>query len=134
MRERAREEATRETNEQDMQQTEEPAGRVKFVGGEIPPVQVAQVEDPRVAELKQKVAKLVNRSFNGDYRRAFKHYDGDQDDKITKDEITAMLSDAGVGNFVTRGMWADGILDKVDMNHDRGVSWGEFEAVFNATA
>jgi hypothetical protein len=51
---------------------------------------------------------------------------------MTKDEIVKMLADAGVGTFVTRGMWAEGILEKVDMNHDLGVSWGEFESVFNA--
>ena len=118
-------------NQQD-HEVEEPAQRVRFVGGEIPPVQTAAVEDPRVTELKRNVSSLVARRFNGDYKRAFVHYDGDQDGRMTKEEIVAMLADAGVGNFVTRGMWADGILEKLDMNHDRGVSWGEFDAVFNA--
>jgi hypothetical protein len=133
MRERAQQhDAGIEINEHD-EQVEEPSQRVRFVGGAIPPVQVAQNEDPRVVELKKKVTALVDRRFNGDHKRAFTHYDGDQDGKITRDEIIAMLSDAGVGNFATRGMWADGILDKIDMNHDRGVTWGEFETAFNAT-
>jgi hypothetical protein len=132
MREHGRRDAAVDTEAQDTAQTEEPAPRVRFVGGEIPPV--AQAEDPHVAELKQKVGKLVDSKFGGDYKKAFAHYDGDKDGAMTKDEIKDMLSDAGVGNGLTRGAWADGILKKLDLDHDRGVQWGEFESVFKATA
>ncbi|HEX5063740.1 MAG TPA: EF-hand domain-containing protein [Kofleriaceae bacterium] len=135
MRERAREDAAIETNEQEAEEVPEQPSRTRFVGGAIPPVQVAQEhEDPNVIELKQKVQRLVTSKFGGDYKKAFDHYDGDQDGKMTKDEIKQMLSDAGVGNGLTRGAWADGILKKLDMNHDSGVQWGEFESVFKATA
>ena len=97
-------------------------------------MQVAEAEDKNVEELKRKVAALAAQKFGGDYKKAFDHYDGDHDGRMTKDEIKSLLSDAGVGSFVTRGAWADGILDKLDMNHDRGVSWAEFESVFKATA
>ncbi len=134
MREQARRDAAVESEQTEVEQTEEPVQRTRFVGGAIPPVQVAEAEDPRVEELKRKVAALVAKSYGGDYKKAFAHYDADHDGRMTKDEIKSMLSDAGVGNGITRGMWADGILDKLDMNHDRGVAWGEFESVFAASA
>ena len=134
MREQARRDAAVETEEAEIEQPEETAHRTRFVGGAIPPVEVAAAEDPRVEELKRKVAALVERKHGGDYRKAFAHYDGDQDGRMTHDEIKTMLSDAGIGNGFTRGMWADGILEKLDLNSDRGVSWGEFESVFRATA
>jgi EF hand domain-containing protein len=134
MREQGRRDAAIETEQQPEAQVEEESPRVRFVGGAIPPVQVAEAEDPRVDELKRKVAALAETKFGGDYKKAFDHYDGDRDGRMTKDEIKSLLSDAGVGNMITRGAWADGILDKLDMNHDRGVSWAEFESVFKATA
>jgi hypothetical protein len=135
MREQARREGVVETEQEAAPQVEEESPRVKFVGGEIPPVQVAaaeETEDKNVTELKKKVGALVDHKFRGDYGVAFDSYDSDHDGKMTKDEIVQMLEDAGVGNGLTRGAWANGILDKLDMNHDRGVQWGEFESVFLA--
>ena len=138
MRERAQEDAAIETEPQESLQTEqEETPRTRFVGaegGEIPPVQVAEQEDARVVELKTKVGKLVTKRFEGDYHKAFDKYDADHDGNMTRDEIIELLDDAGVGNGLTRGMWANGILDKLDMNHDRGVSWSEFESVFRGSA
>jgi hypothetical protein len=135
MREQERREAEIEVEQPEVEQIEEPESRTRFVGGEIPPVQVAQAEeDPHVKELKLKVARLVDENFAGEYRRAFDHYDADHDGKMTKDEIKQMLSDAGVGNGLTRGAWADGILKKLDLDHDRGVKWSEFDSVFKIAA
>ena len=136
MRERAREDAAIETDEQQAEEVHEQPSRTRFVGGAIPPVQVAQAqeEDENVKELKKKVNALVTTRFGGDYKKAFDAYDGDGDGKMTKDEIKRLLADAGVGNGLTRGAWADGILKKLDMNHDSGVQWCEFESVFKATA
>jgi len=136
MRERAQQDTAIETDEQQAEEVQEPASRTRFVGGAIPPVQVAQAEteDPNVTELKQKVSRLVTNKFGGDYKKAFDAYDSDNDGKMTKDEIKQMLSDAGVGNGLTRGAWADGILKKLDLNHDSGVQWAEFASVFKATA
>ena len=130
-REQARREANAETEVEPQAEQEEESPRVRFVGGAIPPVQVADGGDPRVEELKHKVTVLVDKRFSGTYHNAFEHYDRDHDGKMTRNEIIEMLEDAGVGNGLTRGAWANGILDKLDMNHDRGVSWGEFEAVFD---
>ena len=135
MRERAQQDAATQTEEQEVPRAEEQAPKVRFVGGAIPPVEAADSgEKKEVVELKRKVAELVQRGYGGDYKKAFDHYDRDHDGRMTKEEITSMLSDAHVGTFVTRGAWADGILAKLDVNKDSGVSWAEFETVFSAQA
>ena len=50
---------------------------------------------------------------------------------IDKDELKALLSDAGIGSGLTRWAWANGIMGEVDTNADDGISWAEFEAVFH---
>jgi hypothetical protein len=117
----------------------------KFAGGHPPAVgggfqeqvgtsQLAYEEDENEKELKQKVGALVSSQFGGDYKKAFTHYDGDKDGAVTKGELVQLLEDAGVGNGITRGMWAKGIIAKLDTSHDKGIQWGEFESVFRARA
>lgn len=81
-------------------------------------------------ELENKVTELVVSRFGGDYRAAFKHYDTDGNGTISKAELHALLSDAGIGNRLTRGAWASGILAEMDTDGDGAISWAEFEAVF----
>jgi Ca2+-binding EF-hand superfamily protein len=81
-------------------------------------------------ELRDKVSKLVRDGFGGDYHKAFDHYDGDvKDGKISRRELAKLLGDAGVGNWMTRGLWADGIISELDTDRDGGISEAEFEAV-----
>jgi hypothetical protein len=119
--------------------------QVAQVGGEIPAVHTDataaagptasqqaydQGEDENVKELKAKVGALVQNKFGGDYRKAFDHYDEDKDGGVNKDEIVQLLKDAGVGNGLTRGAWAKGILKKVDQGKDGKIQWAEFDVVF----
>ncbi len=93
----------------------------------------ASAEDPNVTELKTKIARLVTRNFQGDTRAAFNHYAG-ADGQINRDELTRILADAGIGNFITRGAWVSGVMERVDGNANNKISWAEFEAVIqNAT-
>lgn len=80
-------------------------------------------------ELQDKVTKLVADRFGGDYRRAFQHYDRTKDGKVGRDELLRMLQDAGIGNWLTRGAWANGILAEVDADKDGMISEAEFQAV-----
>lgn len=66
--------------------------------------------------------------FGGNYKAAFVHYDADGSGDIYKNELKALLSDAGIGNVLTRWAGASGILSEVD--RDRAISWAEFETVF----
>jgi Ca2+-binding EF-hand superfamily protein len=81
-------------------------------------------------ELRDKVSKLVRDKFGGDYHKAFDHYDGDvKDGRISRRELAKLLGDAGVGNWLTRGAWASGIIAELDTDKDGSISEAEFEDV-----
>jgi Ca2+-binding EF-hand superfamily protein len=81
-------------------------------------------------ELTDKVTRLITDRFEGDYRKAFEHYDNDKrDGRINKAELGELLKDAGIGNWLTRGTWADGIIAALDADKDGMISGPEFEAV-----
>ncbi|QEL20607.1 EF-hand domain-containing protein [Limnoglobus roseus] len=84
-------------------------------------------------ELDEKVTALVAIRFGGDYRAAFARYDANGDGVISKDELKALLADAGIGSGLTRWAWANGIIEAVDTNRDGVIDWAEFEAVFQPT-
>ncbi|HEY1188518.1 MAG TPA: EF-hand domain-containing protein [Gemmata sp.] len=81
-------------------------------------------------EIDDKVTALVRGRFGGDYKAAFAHYDADCNGVIDKDELKALLADAGIGSVVTRWAWANGIMSEVDKDRDGAISWAEFESVF----
>lgn len=80
-------------------------------------------------ELQEKVGKVLADQFGGDVHKAFGHYDTNKDGKINKAELEALLKDADVGNWLTRGSWADGIIAELDTDQDGNISAAEFEAV-----
>lgn len=82
--------------------------------------------DPRALEMGRKVDQLVRDRFGGDYQRAFQHYSGGARE-VSREGVMRMLNDAGVGNGLSRGFYADGVMDAFDTNRNRGVSWGEFQ-------
>jgi len=138
---------TREQDEPKVTAEREPEQETKFAGagGKPPPVQqgfndangtsqLAFEEDENEKELKTKVSKLVSSKFGGDYKKAFGHYDADKDGAVSKSELVNLLSDANVGNGLTRGIWASKIIDKLDQNNDLGIQWAEFESVFRTHA
>jgi hypothetical protein len=141
-----RQESALETEDKPPQE-QEVASSTRYVGGAIPPVQLADAsssqtaselgfdaQDKNVEELKKKVGALVDKKFGGSYKKAFDHYDSDRDGGVTKNELMALLSDAGVGNGLTRGVWASKIIDKLDKSGDQKIEWTEFESVFTGSA
>jgi hypothetical protein len=90
--------------------------------------------DRNEEELKSKVHALVHQRFGGDFERMFEHYSRYRqgDERIDSDELNELLKDAGVGNFATRGAWVKGILDRLDTNRDRALSWAELNHIVNA--
>lgn len=124
---------------------QEAESETKFAGGKPPHVggafndasgtaTLAYEEDEHERELKQKVGALVASKYGGDYKKAFDHYDVDKNGAVGKSELMQLLSDAGVGNGITRGMWASKIIEKLDANVDKAIDWSEFETVFRAAA
>ena len=149
MREHSRREAhEREIEPQQVAAEETKQQEQQFVGGKPPPVtdvvdqkhagatasERAYAEDDHERELKTKVSALVANKFGGDYKKAFAHYDTDGDGAISKGELSDLLSDAGVGSGLTRGIWASKIIEKLDTSADKKIEWSEFEAVFTARA
>ena len=80
-------------------------------------------------ELKRKVKKLVDDKFKGDYQKAFDHYDQsiNKNGTINQRELEQLLKDADVGNWGTRGSWAEEIIKDLDEDGDKSISWKEFE-------
>jgi Ca2+-binding EF-hand superfamily protein len=87
--------------------------------------------DAQRKELQDKVNGLVAARFANDYDRAFNHYDRSKDGKISRDELLNLLADAGIGSWLTRGIWADGIITELDADRDGKISKVEFEAILD---
>lgn len=85
--------------------------------------------DEQKQELKDKIGTLIRDRFAGDSNAAFRTY-ADGAGLIDRTSLKNMLADAGVGNQFTRGAWADGILEAVDSDRDRKISWPEFVSVY----
>jgi len=111
-----------------MRQVDVPPG-VETVPPVAEPVKSATEEDENVKELKDKVSKLVNKKFGGDYKKAFDYYDANKDAGVDAAELKKLLEDAGVGNSLTRGAWVKGIMNRLDTNKDGKIQWSEFESV-----
>lgn len=86
-------------------------------------------------QLVDAIGTYLQQNFGGrspeSMRKLFDRYDVDRDGKITKPELTQLLKDVDIGNSLTRGAWVRGIIDKLDSNHDKAISWDEFQAVAN---
>lgn len=84
--------------------------------------------DAQKKELIDKTTRLVNMRFGGDFERAFRHYDSNQDGRINRDELSNLLSDANVGGWLTRGAWVRGVIDALDKDADAAISAAEFQS------
>ena len=127
--------------EQAAAKTEEAPAKQRYTQGAAPAVggaegnpdrsasQLAFEEDGNVKELKTKVGALVDKNFGSDFKKAFEHYDTDKDGSIAKAELVNLLEDAKVGNGVTRGAWANGIIEKLDQSGDAKIQFDEFQSV-----
>lgn len=95
-----------------------------------------------MAKAKERITKLINRIGCGAWgsfcyfctaQCVLDHYDKNHDEQLDRDELIALLKDAGIGNRITRGGWADGIIRHIN-NHDGGsgdtLSWDEIRNFF----
>ena len=82
-------------------------------------------------ELKTKIHKLIKEKFDGDYQKGFDHYDkvDGEDSKIGPSALEQLLADANVGNWMTRTLWVEGVLNALDKDKDGAISWDEFKAI-----
>jgi hypothetical protein len=91
----------------------------------------ASVGDANADELEAKVNALADARFGGhttaQIKKLFLSYDKNGDGCAGRNEVEELLSDAGVGNWVTRGYWVDGVFDKLDVNPKNDcITWEEY--------
>lgn len=83
-------------------------------------------------ELRLKVQDLARSRYGNtsptSMKKLFMSYDANGDGAINKSELKELLSDADVGNWVTRGTWVDAIFDRVDANKNGVLTWDEYKA------
>ena len=72
---------------------------------------VSGTTDENTLFLVDKITHFVNVQYNGDHKRAFLRFDTSEDGVLDRDELWYALSEIGVGTYVTRGRWVDGIVD-----------------------
>ncbi|MGP0594419.1 EF-hand domain-containing protein [Nitrospira sp. T9] len=82
-------------------------------------------------ELTKKIRRLVKEKFEGNFRKGFDHYDSidGQDLRIGAFALEQLLTDAKVGNFLTRTLWVEGVLKALDKDQDGAISWDEFASI-----
>jgi len=85
-------------------------------------------KDELVSKIKGLLMRKTGNTTRDSMAAMFKTYDKDHNGRIGERELHTMLSDAGVGNGLTRGMWVDGIIKELDTNHDGEIGWEEFDA------
>lgn len=83
-------------------------------------------------ELVEKLEALMKKKYGAtseeNMKKLFLAYDANNDGKIDKNELMTLLKDADVGNSFTRGAWVKGIIEQLDKNADKAISWDEFKA------
>lgn len=82
-------------------------------------------------ELIAAVTKHVKDSFDGDWKRAFDHYDADDDGGVEWGELSQLLVDSGVGSKWTLKLYLAAVFRELDRNRDGKITWTEFETAFN---
>ena len=91
-------------------------------------------DDANARELKDKVSNYVRVKFKGNFKAAFDHYAvlKKNGKSVDKNELEELLKAAGVGNWSTRSLWVDGVMEKLDKkNKDGTISWEEFNSVLS---
>ncbi|MFX0558285.1 EF-hand domain-containing protein [Maribacter sp. CXY002] len=58
---------------------------------------------------------------------AFNFFDGNNDQKLTKSEIMALLKEAEISGFI-RGIVSSKLIEGYDKNGDDFIDWQEFKA------
>ena len=72
---------------------------------------LVSASDENTLFLVDKITHFVNVEYNGNHERALTRFDTSEDGVLDRDELWYALSEIGVGTYVTRGRWVDGIVD-----------------------
>lgn len=81
-------------------------------------------------EILNKVKILLTQSFDQP-EEAFKFFDGDNDGKLSKKELKALLKASKVSGFIS-GIAAKKMISGLDKNEDKKLNWKEFKAAVDS--
>jgi Ca2+-binding EF-hand superfamily protein len=84
-------------------------------------------QEELIAKIEALLQKKYGNTDEGSMKKLFEAYDMNADGKIDKSELFQLLKEAGIGNTLTRGAWVTGIMEKLDQNADKAISWDEFK-------
>lgn len=70
----------------------------------------SSASDENTDYLVDKITCFVESEYNGDSTRALHSFDTDSDGILSDDELWYALAEVGVGTYVTRSKWVDGIV------------------------
>jgi hypothetical protein len=98
----------------------------RWASNTVASVRVGADDDENVVLLREKIRALVARRYGNSFVALFNHYGAHGADHAA---LVQLLEDADVGNIFTRGLWADGVMKRVDANHDGLISWEEFASI-----
>ena len=84
----------------------------------------------RKQELWGKVSALVEARFGGSVEAAFRHYGRDAGGRSGWDGVSALLADAGVGNWSTRTAWSAEVMLDLDRDQNGRVGPAAFAAAY----
>lgn len=84
-------------------------------------------EDPNAVELRTKITALAERRYGGDLRALFSAYDMDHDGALRAGELDTLFQNADIGTPFTRGMWVQGVMDRMDADHNQALTYAEIE-------
>jgi len=90
---------------------------------------MASEQEQLVASIESALKSKYGDASLASMRKLFDSYDTNKDGKIDKDELSKLLKDVDIGNSFTRGAWVKGIIEKLDKDSDKAISWDEFQAV-----
>jgi Ca2+-binding EF-hand superfamily protein len=90
---------------------------------------MASEQEQLVASIESALKSKYGDASLVSMRKLFDSYDANKDGKIDKDELSKLLKDVDIGNSFTRGAWVKGIIEKLDADADKSISWDEFQAV-----
>lgn len=90
---------------------------------------MATEQEQLIAGIKTYLTQNFGEASDDTMQKLFARYDSDHDGKIDKSELSRLLKDVDIGNTFTRGAWVRGIIDKLDSNDDKAISWDEFQKV-----
>ena len=81
-------------------------------------------QDDNQIYLNNKLLEYIDTHYDGDYNVAFMSFSG-SDLKLSRYELNNVLKTIGIGTFMTRSIWVNGIIDTLDIDMNNMLDYDE---------